>query len=338
MSKILIIHHNDHDGYVAAGIMGFYLYKNNKGSLSIKYLEADYIQPLDKLIEDNTYDVYSYDKIFLLDYSISTDENAKFILDLQEKSEVIWIDHHKSSIDTIQKYTRLLSIPGYRVIGMSGALLAWVYNNMGFLPLKYCTKLEENSNTYNIISVGDIDEIIKYTHTPITITAVHYYDIWDHRNPETELFHLGYNIENPNDIFAVITAAYADLSIYKDAVNSGKVIKEYVDAQNKEYCESSGFEISIYDKYTDRTYSVFALNTDRCTSLTFGDNMDKYDICMPFYYNGKKHAWSHSLYTNKADVDCSYIAKALGGGGHQKAAGFTMKTCVTDMKDRIISI
>ena len=66
--------------------------------------------------------------------------------------------------------------------------------------------------------------------------------------------------------------------------------------------------------------------------------MNKYDICMPFYYNGKKHAWSHSLYTNKDDVDCSYIAKALGGGGHQKAAGFTMKTCVTDMKDRIISI
>jgi nanoRNase/pAp phosphatase (c-di-AMP/oligoRNAs hydrolase) len=42
---------------------------------------------------------------------------------------------------------------------------------------------------------------------------------------------------------------------------------------------------------------------------------------LTFQYDGK--AWQCSIYTTKNDIDCSVIAKSLGGGGHAGAAGFT---------------
>ena len=38
-------------------------------------------------------------------------------------------------------------------------------------------------------------------------------------------------------------------------------------------------------------------------------------------FNGEY--WIVSLYSNKVDIDCSYCAKAFGGGGHKGAAGCT---------------
>lgn len=343
MKNVLIIHHNDNDGYASAGIVAYYLSKTDFGDgelLNIDYLEADYVQPLEELIKSCGYNIEDYDFIYLLDYSISTDENAKFVIDVNNSSnldKVTWIDHHKSSIDTIQKYPELEKLKGLRLVGVSATLLCWVlyfgrYTLSDFLK----NKIGELSDTYHSLPLQEVDEIINTTHIPKCIAAIHYYDIWDHRNPDTANFKLGYNLTDPESIWKVISSDYLDYSIYNGAVEDGRVISKYIAEQNDEYCKRAGFNMSI--SFNGRDYSVFALNTDRCTSLTFGDNMDKYDICMPFWYNGKKHIWSHSLYSNKDDVDCSAIAKALGGGGHKSAAGFTMKTCICDLKNKHLEI
>ena len=341
MTNILIIHHNDDDGIAAAGVAGYF---NKMGSYlkaddtNIDFMKTDYIQSLSESIDSFGYDINSYNKILLLDYSISTSENVSFILDISNKADVIWIDHHKSSIDSIKLYPKLLDIKGLRIIGISGVLLTWIWYFIGGLPEQYRTKLNEYNNTSQSFSIIDVDDIIKQLKVPKTISAIHYYDIWDHRNPKTTLFHLGYSLTHPIEIYKVIESQYVDYSTYDGAVSDGSVIQKYVDEENSEHCIECGFNMHIHDNLNNRIYTVFALNTNRTTSLTFGTNMDKYDICMPFYYNGKKNAWSYSLYTNKDNVDCSYIAKVLGGGGHKKAAGFSLNRCIVDTNDRNIEI
>lgn len=323
--RTLIIHHNDHDGITAAGVATEYSHSLNC-KIDIDYISADYIQPLRDLINNSGADRYNV--ILLLDYSISTDDNARFICEKYETVPIVWVDHHKSSIDTIKKYPELGELPGLRVIGISGVLLTWLfyYNR---LPVQYQNLLQSLNNLDIPVNKDDLDKLIDELKPPKTLVAVHKYDIWDHRDPDTELFHLGYNITDPNEFVSILLGTGTDYAVYEGSVQDGKVIKKYVDNQNKEYRDKCGFKTTIYDKSNDRVYNVFALNTDRTTSLTFGEKMDEYDICMPFYYNGEKDAWSYSLYTNKDDVDCSYIAKALGGGGHKQAAGFSMKTCKT---------
>src|SRR5699024_10760774 len=120
---------------------------------NIDYLEADYVQPLEELIKSCGYNIEDYDFIYLLDYSISTDENAKFVIDVNNSSnldKVTWIDHHKSSIDTIQKYSALKKLKGLRLVGVSATLLCWVlYFGRYILSDFLKNKIGELSDTYH---------------------------------------------------------------------------------------------------------------------------------------------------------------------------------------------
>ena len=62
----------------------------------------------------------------------------------------------------------------------------------------------------------------------------------------------------------------------------------------------------------------------RGNSLMFDSIYDptKHKLMVGYEHDGQK--WTVSLYTTHDDVDCSEIAKSMGGGGHAKAAGFTV--------------
>ena len=304
MGKTLIIHHDDHDGIASAGVIAYYLRTNLEcEDTDISYVSANYILNLSDLLKQNHIDLQEYNRIFLVDYSISTDNNAKFILKLcDHMMDITWIDHHKSSIEMYDKYPTLEAIDGARVVGVSGTLLSYLY----------CVSPK-------ILQV---------------IMAIHRYDIWDHRDPDTTNFHLGYILEEPEDVFECLAHYAKDIEIYNTAVDNGKVIDTYIKSQNKEYINRCSFTFLLNHNGTD--YIVCALNTDRTTSLTFGNLINEYDICMAFYYNGKNRAWSYSLYTANDDIDCSAIAKVFGGGGHTKAAGFSSKEFI--FKDGVMHI
>ena len=82
-------------------------------------------------------------------------------------------------------------------------------------------------------------------------------------------------------------------------------------------CSKNAFEYKFPEGY-----SAVCMNTNSFSSNVFKSVYDesKHDIMMPFAYNGR--FWVCSLYTFKDNIDCSAIAKARGGGGHLKAAGF----------------
>jgi nanoRNase/pAp phosphatase (c-di-AMP/oligoRNAs hydrolase) len=80
------------------------------------------------------------------------------------------------------------------------------------------------------------------------------------------------------------------------------------------------FEGQSTNDYTYRPYKCFAVNLGHCNSDYFKSLPEgKYDILMPFVFNGEQ--FIISLYSKTVDV--SEIAKKYGGGGHKGAAGFT---------------
>lgn len=109
-------------------------------------------------------------------------------------------------------------------------------------------------------------------------------------------------------------------------VERGRALLNYQDKQNESLTKNFSFPTEIIYASEDelKTYRVLALNSGPFNSNTFKSlwNPELYDIMMPFMYKGSIGKWTVSLYTDKADIDVSKIAKQYGGGGHKQAAGF----------------
>ena len=326
--NILIIHHDDNDGYMSAAILT--KYEMMRGN-SVYAMYANYAQPL-KNIWDATlsYTVSHVDKLYLLDYSISTKENIEFIEYLIDtlKIDITWIDHHKSSIDSVIQNPKL-DVDGYRVIGVSASLLCWIYTYdknpiskqydfTGFLD-----HIKQNNNTYDELDKFKINIFINCEPIPKAILLIDRYDIWAN-NDDSIYFHYGFLYDTIEDLIPYTEFEKCDSQV-NEYIKKGKIIKHVQDLENEENVKRNSFEVDIVVYNNDKgvLYKALALNTNRFTSLTFGEKIDDYDICMPFCYNGKNNKWIVSMYTNKDNIDCSVLCKYFGGGGHKQAAGFS---------------
>lgn len=314
--KCLIVHHTDNDGCGAAGVISYFF----KNSHDITFKPANYSEPLFSK-KDISKIANNYDKIFLVDYSISTKENADTVLELNDNTNVTWIDHHKSSIDMMNEYPRLANIDGYRIIGLSGAALSWLYicklNIGGLLVSSDIMRLDAINNSYHCVEPDQAIILLKRSLCPETIRYIHRYDIWD-LDQNVKYFNYGYELTDPKKLYPSMYHKGIDKDTVDNAIHKGRIISEYETQENARSCSNNAFEISI--EYRGNIYKCLALNTSKCSSLTFEDNMSNYDICMPFYYTGDK--WYHSMYTEKEGIDVSALCKAMGGGGHPQAAGY----------------
>ncbi len=115
MKKIVIIHHNDLDGFGAAWV-AWKKFGNNA-----KYLSADYIMPIPKGLKNK--------EIYFLDFCYSFAEMKKL---KKEVKSITIIDHHISNKPTL----KIVDNYSYN-INNSGAVLAWKY----FYPKKSVPKL-----------------------------------------------------------------------------------------------------------------------------------------------------------------------------------------------------
>lgn len=107
-----------------------------------------------------------------------------------------------------------------------------------------------------------------------------------------------------------------ELCMINPIISTGKAILEYQLQVNELQCKKAAFEVDF------QGLRAICLNGGGFNSDVFKSVYDenKHDIMIPFQFDGKK--WTVSLYSTKDEVDCSVIAKANGGGGHKKAAGF----------------
>ena len=356
---VVIIHHNDRDGVLAASCV--YLYIDSlPGLYKIRFISANYTKPIKDMVNDLNVSKEDINQIWVVDYSISNEKGAQGLIELNGICEgnLHWIDHHYSSLkyiaDTNELCRKVLSeINGLRVNGISGCALTWIYTTyLKFMnDVSYSDKtelanriltmvatepdiysayyaLKNISNTMNAVSPNIAKDLLEKLYAPELIIYAHRYDIWNiDRN--VLLFSYGEHNYNPTDsnILDLLDMRRPGGSITK-YIEDGKIIEDYINTQNKQYIDRYGFECMIdfidMSKRGHRdqtTYSVFAMNTTNRTSLTFGDNMSRYDICIPFIFDGSKY--TYSMYTNKNNINCAELCTILGGGGHPKAAGFS---------------
>ena len=235
------------------------------------------------------------------------------------KGEVIWIDHHKSSIDT-----HPTEIPGYRIDGVAACRLAWQW-------FTHQAEWEKAPPPMDYELPGKHAYVDRIVSEPLAVRLAGEYDIWDKRDPDAEVFQFGLRSKDlsPEDWRWLLTVAdgnrlgeyelgMANFTVSK-LLQDGRLLQRYQQQTDASVVNHRSFLVEFDG------LKFLALNTARCNSLTFAAKdvpETGHDALMGFYWNGK--AWNFSLYhaKHRTDLDLSKIAVNHGGGGHRGACGF----------------
>ena len=232
----------------------------------------------------------SYDKVFICDFSLPIDD----MIELNKHAELIWCDHHITAINAMTDAQ--VQFNGLTSIDYSGCELTWNY-------------------------------LFPAERMPNVVWLLGRFDIWQHHLSVDILpFQLGMALNDTNPDNQELWGNFFNVDFsapgnpINDTIRDGKVCEKYFKNQSTSKCKSA-FETEI------NGYKAIALNNaPPGSSLVFDSVWDeeKYDLMIHFC-RGSNSRWNMSFYTTKDDVDCSEIAKSLGGGGHRMASGTSTK-------------
>lgn len=272
-------YHNDLDGHCA----GYIVRKFTENNDPEDYFESDYSG-----LDLSTVEIG--ETVYIVDYSFTEATVHQLLWLINYGCNVIWIDHHSSSLDLVDKYLELNELRGIRSSEASGAALTYMW-------FKQCP----------------FDKIPQY------VKLVSDYDTWAHKLTDSDAFKLGID-SYKNDVFDDVwerldsdSLRHSDFSFLDSVSSAGYIIKSYIDKDNESYLNSYGFESEI-DGVT-----VYAVNKSS-NSWIFGDLINSYPAVVVFVFNGSK--WNYSIFSSDKGADCQKLAENHGGGGHKHAAGF----------------
>lgn len=232
------------------------------------------------------------------------------------KNRLIWIDHHKSSIETHPK-----SIAGYRIDGVAACRLAW----------QWFTIVDGNTNYSNVgnsvRAAGVLPMIQDFKNRtvsePLAVRLAGEYDIWDHRDNDADIaFQFGLDSQEVVPWPQILDHGWGAENVTGSIVADGRAAMRCCAKRDGDIMRSRSFRARF------EGLELLCLNTARCNSNTFSA-LDKpetgHDALCGFFWNGKQ--WTVSLYhaAHRKDIDLSEIAKRNGGGGHRGACGFITK-------------
>lgn len=295
-------YHLDLDGKCAGFLVWTYACTKLEDQNKNNFIKINYGMefPLDKIEKD--------EKVFIVDFSIEPD-NMRQLLKITKN--VVWIDHH---ISTIEKYKDFEEhVPGIRMTGpgISGASLTYWY--LGNVQAEDGTEIVPRDDW--------MDDL------PLTIRYVADWDTWTFDlGMDTKYFHTAF------DMYEFEPWEYGNwwdmMHNPQRYVTEGKLLYRFKQRQAEEYVRSKGFAVEF------EGHKAFAVNHGLINSDFFGSVDDgSYDMFIGFSYNGGSGKWSYSLRAAKDDIDVSNIAVKYGGGGHKGAAGFTINHYVLGEMD-----
>lgn len=229
-------------------------------------------------------------------------------------TNLIWIDHHKSSIESHPK-----DIPGYRIDGVAACRLAWQW---------FAQSVDHASKLCRWECVPDkqpfVDRLVK---EPLAVRLAGEYDIWDKRDPDAELFQHGLRSQDLNenmwDLLLVNEDVHPDGVVdagtitVRALLDAGRALQYAKAQENASIIKELGFTL----QWEGLTF--LACNAARYNSHLFTAGLlPEHDACFGFKWTGVD--WSVSLYhaPGKEHHDLSLIAVKYGGGGHSGACGF----------------
>lgn len=276
-------YHNDLDGRCAGAVVAHF----TKNHYAPDYFEVDYVMdlPINKIADG--------EQVFFVDYSFK--ENTAHILQelIERGCDVVWIDHHTSSINLEAAYPEFKVIKGTRSDKRSGALLTY----------EWFVESEDSS--------------------PFFVQLVSDYDCWKFKQePHTTHFKLGIETVKYDALDEIWDALFCDDANYlpgrddtlNKLVGKGRIIKNYIDETNTYYREHFAYESKIAG------HKCLVVNK-KTNSWVFGEKYNEYPLVMVWVFDGTKY--TYSIFSGDPSVDCSKIAESYGGGGHKGAAGFS---------------
>lgn len=289
-------HKADLDGLASAAII-----QSTTEWKDAEFIGVDYGDYYDfKKIEKN-------EKVIVADFTF---EPFSQMLELSKISNLLWIDHHWSSIKEFHNH-----FSDYGLVPFAP----------GTIPFKYHLGYEKNTKSAALL----VWEYF-YPDRPATtgLKMISDYDVWKHdHDPDIEFFQLG--LRNKVTTFENYTLKSAifenDNGFIESLIDDGRFIKNYLVKEYKNYAKEHAFEGELVKGLP----GIF-INRAFTGSPLFDSvyNPEKHKLMVVYTQRNDKR-WHYSLYTTHDDVDCGAIAKSLGGGGHKKAAGFNIKECLT---------
>lgn len=255
-----------------------------------------------------TYEMNHYDPIpwalinssymvIMVDFSLPIDTMKH----IASKTEFIWIDHHISIIKEALEHN--FNPEGIRYIGKSGCYLTWkYYHGNRVIPV-----IVDNIAKYDVFDF----KYDKENRFPAPL--VYEYGM---RNRDT-------NLDN-NVMWNKILRN--DISFKNEVYDEGMIIWNYQQLKYKEYVKFKSFSAKF------KGLRCLAVNNNWEGSLLFDSLWDesKYDIMLSFDFQCNAKSKSNfevscSLYTTNKNIDVSQIVEEFNGGGHEQAAGFSIK-------------
>lgn len=284
---MICFYHLDDDGKCAGAMVNQY---GKKDQYPSRFFEMNYgySVPFDQ--------IHKNEIVYIVDFSLEI-EQMDAISKITEN--IIWIDHHKSSIEKYGSYQYNFS--GIRSTKYSGCMLTYLYL----------------TNRINWIE-RDPEDLMKEIEIPTMVKLCDDYDIWRFLNPDTRAFHAGFSIQ-PHDPEDEIWEPQSAL-VLANIIEHGKVILKYHAGLMETLIKSYGYETSF------EGYKCYVLNQGLISSDDF-DSIDVklYDILIGFIYDGEKYIYSLRSRIKDGGPDVSKIAMKYGGGGHAEASGFISK-------------
>jgi oligoribonuclease NrnB/cAMP/cGMP phosphodiesterase (DHH superfamily) len=241
-------------------------------------------------------DVGTGNRVIIIDICFPMEDMAR----IGAVNEVTWIDHHlsqKKEYDALEQKPKLEYV--YE-LGIAACEIGWKY----FFSHSPIPKAVELIGKYDTWRGADTPE------WEISILPFQYYMRTVCTSPET--FPM-YFLTEEDEKFD------PDAEVH-EATNLGRLVIKYQEGQDMLKAERGAFEREVFGGMKALCLNEGVFSSDTLKTR----NPERYDVLMGFVYN--RNFWRVSLRTLKEDVDVSAIAKARGGGGHKKAAGYEVKT------------
>ena len=290
-----ILTHNDLDGYSAAYVVQQHFGEEN---CDIEHYNYDR--------EPDFSGIKSDDRVVITDYSFTNDQYRQLLALVGTFGSVTWLDHHITAIRRYEEDPEL-ELKGIHSTRFCGAALAYLF-------------FEANVTQSEIDRMAE-DQLTEML--PYWLQLVDAWDCWKIESPnrrDAELLNMALA---SNLSISLIDQIAKDNSLIEEYIKIGKTYEEFRDSWAEHFRDKYMFDryLSGWLFNTPRDVHVCVLNIGCASSKYFGEWIDVVDVCITQCFNGEQ--WIVSFYSNKEDIDCSFAAKAFGGGGHKGAAGCT---------------
>lgn len=256
------------------------------------------------------------DRVFGFNYANKASVPLDFVAHGDCRLErIIWIDHHKSSIESHPS-----NIPGYRIDGVAACRLAWQWFDATINGQKD-PHGRHNDPITKFPWATKQDFVDRKVSEPLAVRLAGEYDIWDKRDKDADVFQHGLRSEVIN--YKALLAQSEDIQIAQVShlLKQGKGIQFARDNEYRDVITQQGFTVNF------EGVNFLACNShelDIRSQLFEAGVKPEHEALLGFTFNGKD--WRVSMYRIPGkETDILSIAKKYNGGGHPGACGCRME-------------